>query len=282
MNTNRRLARIRILAFIGLFLIISIPSLVFSQDRQAKTIEIISKLELVENVQYEMIEFKIRPLLYQVSGNDSLEVREIEKQLTDEEILRRISVVFDEKFTDEEINDVYNFLRTSAFEKFFNSGQIYQAINESFKDFNAELNRIESGQRSSHDISIRKFEPIPVDRKNGFYEIIGNIPSNDYANIDLAIEPAITPKDIKEVKKTYRDYGDQGAEISLVLTEEGSQKFYLLTRANIAKQIAIVIENRIVLMPTVNAAITGGRVSIAGDFSEEEIDRMIEILMDEQ
>lgn len=282
MNTNRRLARIRILAFIGLFLIISIPSLVFSQDRQAKTIEIISKLDLVENVQYEMIEFKIRPLLYQVSGNDSLEVREIEKQLTDEEILRRISVVFDQKFTDEEINDVYNFLRTSAFEKFFNSGQIYQAINESFKDFNAELNRIESGQRSSHDISIRKFEPIPVDRKNGFYEIIGNIPSNDYANIDLAIEPAITPKDIKEVKKTYRDYGDQGAEISLVLTEEGSQKFYLLTRANIAKQIAIVIENRIVLMPTVNAAITGGRVSIAGDFSEEEIDRMIEILMDEQ
>lgn len=282
MNTNNRLERIRILAFIGLFLIISIPSLVFSQDRQAKAIEIISKLELVENVQYEMIEFKIRPLLYQVSGNDSLEVREIEKQLTDEEILRRISVVFDEKFTDEEIIDVYNFLRTSAFEKFFNSGQIYHAINESFKDFNAELNRIESGQRSSHDISNRKFEPIPVDRKNGFYEIIGNIPSNDYANIDLAIEPAITPKDIKEVKKTYRDYGDQGAEISLVLTEEGSQKFYLLTRANIAKQIAIVIENRIVLMPTVNAAITGGRVSIAGDFSEEEIDRMIEILMDEQ
>ena len=282
MNTNRRLARIRILAFIGLFLMISLPSLVFSQDRQAKTIEIISKLELVENVQYEMIEFKIRPLLYQVSGNDSLEVREIEKQLTDEEILRKIIVVFDDKFTDEEINDVYNFLRTTAFEKFFNSGQIYQAINESFKDINAELNRIESGQRSSHDISIRKFEPIPVDRKNGFYEIIGNIPSNDYANIDLAIEPAITPKDIKEVKKTYRDYGDQGAEISLVLTEEGSQKFYLLTRANIAKQIAIVIENRIVLMPTVNAAITGGRVSIAGDFSEEEIDRMIEILMDEQ
>ena len=282
MNTNRRLARIRILAFIGLFLMISLPSLVFSQDRQAKTIEIISKLELVENVQYEMIEFKIRPLLYQVSGNDSLEVREIEKQLTDEEILRKIIVVFDDKFTDEEINDVYNFLRTTAFEKFFNSGQIYQAINESFKDINAELNRIESGQRSSQDISIRKFEPIPVDRKNGFYEIIGNIPSNDYANIDLAIEPAITPKDIKEVKKTYRDYGDQGAEISLVLTEEGSQKFYLLTRANIAKQIAIVIENRIVLMPTVNAAITGGRVSIAGDFSEEEIDRMIEILMDEQ
>ncbi len=266
----------------GLCLMISISSLVFSQDRHAKTVEIIKKLELAENLQFELIEFKIRPLLYQVSGNDSIEIREIEKQLTDEEILRRISVVFNEKFTDEEINDVYNFLRTSAFEKFFNSGQIYQAINESFEDINAALSRIERGNRSSHDISIRKFEPIPVDRKNGFYEITGNIPSNDYPNIELAIEPAITPKDIKEVKKTYRDYGDQGAEISLVLTEEGSQKFYLLTRANIAKQIAIVIDNRIVLMPTVSAAITGGRVSIAGDFSEEEIDRMIESLMNEQ
>lgn len=31
-------------------------------------------------------------------------------------------------------------------------------------------------------------------------------------------------------------------------------------------------------MPTVNSEITGGKASISGDFSEEEIDKMIEIL----
>lgn len=267
---------------IGFCLIISIPSNTFSQDRQTKTVEIIKKLELVENLKFEVIEFRIRPLMYQFSDKDSIQIREIEKSLTEEEILRRISAVFDEKFTDEEISDIYIFLRTSAFEKFFNSGQIYEAIIESFEDIIAAISRIESGYKSPHDISLRKFEPIPVDRKNGFYEIIGQIPSNEYTDIELANEPAITPEDIKEVKKTYRDFGDESAEIILILTEEGSQKFFLLTKANIARPIAIVIENRIVLMPTVSAAIKGGRVSISGDFSEEEIDRMIESLIDEQ
>ena len=39
--------------------------------------------------------------------------------------------------------------------------------------------------------------------------------------------------------------------------------------------MAIVLGKQIVSMPTINDAILGGRVSITGDFTDEEIDEMI-------
>jgi len=126
-----------------------------------------------------------------------------------------------------------------------------------------------------------KFEPIPVERPNGFYALTRYSPASDYADIELAVEPAITPKDIKKIRKTTLYFGTW-PEIELELTEEGAKKFYLLTRANIGRPIAIVVENHIVSMPMVMAAIAEGRVSIAGGFPEDEIDRIIEILKEEQ
>jgi len=87
----------------------------------------------------------------------------------------------------------------------------------------------------------------------------------------------MTSKDILEVKKVYRSDNDQ-PEISIVFTKDGARKFYLLTKENIGKPIAIVISKRIVSMPTVNSEIIGGKANVSGDFSEEEIDKMIESL----
>lgn len=42
--------------------------------------------------------------------------------------------------------------------------------------------------------------------------------------------------------------------------------------------MAIVIAKQIVSIPIVNSEIIGGKASISGDFSEKEIDKMIEIL----
>ena len=54
--------------------------------------------------------------------------------------------------------------------------------------------------------------------------------------------------------------------------------YNLLTKENIGKPVAIVIAKQIVSIPTVNSEIIGGKASISGDFSEKEIDKMIEIL----
>ncbi|MGV8093197.1 MAG: hypothetical protein AB2L24_15165 [Mangrovibacterium sp.] len=54
------------------------------------------------------------------------------------------------------------------------------------------------------------------------------------------------------------------------------EKFFNL--GQIYKPIAIVIDKQIVSLPTVQSEIAGGRVSISGDFSEKEMDNMIEKL----
>ncbi len=72
------------------------------------------------------------------------------------------------------------------------------------------------------------------------------------------------------------------ARIEIELSEEGSQKLCLLKKANIGQPIAIVVENRIVAMPMVMAAVADGLVRIAGGFPEDETNRMIEVLPKEQ
>jgi len=126
-----------------------------------------------------------------------------------------------------------------------------------------------------------KFEPISVERANGIYAIVGYLPSSDYADIELEAEPVITPKYIKKIHKTTL-YSGTYPIIEMELNEEGSRKLYLLTKANIGKPVAFVVENQIVALPMVMAGVVDGRVSIAGGYSDDEIDGMIEILKKEQ
>ena len=260
---------------IGL-IFISISLVGCGQSRQDKTEAIIKKLNLVEN-QKSNFKFQLEPLKYQATGNDSIKLNEIEKQLTEKEITKRLILSFNEEFSDKEINDIYNFIQTSAFEKFFNSGEIYKIISSQFKDIDKEIREITENFSKTVEKPKNKFEPIPVNKENGFYATIDYNHSNPEKDIKLEDKPSLTTKDILEVKKVFSSYNDQ-PEISIVFTKEGAKKFYLLTKNNIGKPIAIVIAKHIVSMPIVQMEIIGGKASISGDFSEDEIDKMIEIL----
>lgn len=246
------------------------------QNRQEKTITIINKLKLVETQQTDF-NFQLEPLKYQASGNDSVKIIEIEKQLTKKEITKRLVSAFNDAFSDKEINDIYEFIQTSAFEKFFNSGEIYKVISSQFKDIDKEIKEITESFSKTVEKSTKKFEPIPVDKENGFYATVDYNYSTADKNIKLEDKPSVTPKDILEVKKVFSNYNNR-PEISIVFTKNGAKKFYLLTKENIGKPVAIVIGKQIVSMPTVNSEIIGGKVSISGDFTEKEIDKMIELL----
>ncbi|HBS11828.1 MAG TPA: hypothetical protein DEO36_04690 [Flavobacteriaceae bacterium] len=260
---------------IGLILI-SISLVSYGQSRQEKTEAIIIKLKLIEN-QKTNYKFQLEPLKYQATGNDSIKIIELEKQLSDDEIVKRISSAFNEVFSENEINDIYDFIQTSAFEKFFNSGETYKIIASKFKDIDKEIERITNNFSETVEEPTKKFEPIPVDRENGFYATVDYNYSTADKDIKLEDKPSLTSKDISEVKKAFSSYNDQ-PEISIVFTKEGAKKFYLLTKENIGKPVAIVIAKQIVSMPTVNSEIIGGKASISGNFTEEEIDKMIEIL----
>jgi hypothetical protein len=73
---------------IVLLLILFGISCVNGQNRQDKTIAIIKKLKIAENGKYDIIDFSLKPLKYQATGNDSIRLVEIEKQLS--EVYRKL------------------------------------------------------------------------------------------------------------------------------------------------------------------------------------------------
>ncbi len=263
------------LFLIGLILM-SVTMISCGQTRQEKTTAIINEMKFVEN-QKANYEFQIEPLKYQATGNDSIKLIELENKLTDEEIINRIRLALNEVFSDKEISIIYEFVRSGAFEKLFNSGEVFKAISSKFEDIDQEIEEITKNFSETIEKPPKKFEPIAVDREDGFYATVDYTYPSEEKDVRLEDKPALTSKDVLEVKKTYSNANDQ-AEISLVMTKDGARKFYLLTKENIGKPIAIVIAKQIVSMPTVTTEIIGGKASISGDFSEEEIDKMIALL----
>lgn len=67
-------------------------------------------------------------------------------------------------------------------------------------------------------------------------------------------------------------------EVSMSMNAEGSQKWALITKENIGKQIAIVLDDYVYSYPVVNSEIRGGSSSISGHFSQEEAKDLSNIL----
>ncbi|MFQ5335512.1 MAG: protein translocase subunit SecF, partial [Flavobacteriales bacterium] len=59
-------------------------------------------------------------------------------------------------------------------------------------------------------------------------------------------------------------------EVSLIMNSDGAQTWRLMTKENIGKSIAIVLDNLVYSAPTVQGEISGGRSSITGRFTQEE------------
>jgi hypothetical protein len=248
----------------------------YGQSRQEKSELIMQKTNLIEN-QKMIYKYQLESLKYQSEGNDSIRIIELEKQLSDDEIIRRINLAFNEIFTNDEINDLYEFIQTNVFEKFFNSKETYNVLASKFKDIDNAIEEITKNLDKTAVKPIEKFVPIPIERENGFYVTVDYNHFTTEENVTLQDEPSLTSKDILEIKKVFSNFNDS-PEISIVFTKEGAKKFYLLTKENIGKPIAIVIAKKIVSMPIVYSEIIGGKASISGHFTEEEIDEMIEIL----
>jgi len=263
------------------FLIIGLMFIVVSfvscgPSRQQKTDVIIGKLNLLES-QKTSFKFQFEGLKYQARGEDSIRVLEMERQLSDEEILKRINEIFAASLSDKDVNDIYNFVQKDAFEKLFAEGELYQEIYAEFKDITDEIEYIAKNLNNVVKSPVSKFKPIKVDKENGFYATVDYNYSDNKSTLKLEEKPSVTSQDIRGVKKDYGPYSER-PEILIEFTQEGAKKFYLLTEENIGKPIAIVVAGYIVSMPVVNQGISGGKASINGDFTEEEIDKMIECL----
>ncbi len=82
---------------------------------------------------------------------------------------------------------------------------------------------------------------------------------------------------IVDASQTFDQFSGR-AQIDMVMNAKGAKIWKNLTKANIGKSIAIVLDNYVYSFPTVQGEIAGGRSQITGDFSMEEAKLIANIL----
>lgn len=88
-------------------------------------------------------------------------------------------------------------------------------------------------------------------------------------------QPAITGK----IEKATSECDNiKGNVVTLGLTPEGSRIFSLVTKANIGKNIALVVKGKVYSYPMVMAQVDGGSVGISGNFTEEEANGLVDFI----
>ncbi|WP_372773641.1 protein translocase subunit SecDF [Mangrovibacterium sp.] len=82
---------------------------------------------------------------------------------------------------------------------------------------------------------------------------------------------------IVDARQDYEQFGSR-PEVSMSMNSEGAKTWARLTKENVGKSIAIVLDGYVRSFPTVNGEITGGRSSISGLESVEEAKDLANIL----
>jgi preprotein translocase subunit SecD len=84
--------------------------------------------------------------------------------------------------------------------------------------------------------------------------------------------PRTSLLDHKEVRSaSVQKNAQTGApEIQVTFTDQGAKRFAQVTRENIDKRLAIVVDGKVFSAPFIKAEIPGGHAVISGNFSEQE------------
>ena len=89
-------------------------------------------------------------------------------------------------------------------------------------------------------------------------------------------KPALDGKAVSDASSDYDPL--RGNEVSMRMNPEGARAWARITAANINRQVAIVLDDKVYSAPNVNTAIEGGSSSITGDFSLEEAKDLANVL----
>lgn len=84
---------------------------------------------------------------------------------------------------------------------------------------------------------------------------------------------------VTDARKVYdRAAGSGSPQIQMTMNAEGSKKWAQLTKMNIQRSVAIVLDDYVYSFPTVQGEITGGISSITGNFTNKEADDLVNVL----
>ncbi len=109
-----------------------------------------------------------------------------------------------------------------------------------------------------------------IDPKEQYYDLVA-IKTNRDGKAPLEGDVII---DAKEDFAQHR----ASSEVSMTMNSEGAKKWARLTKDNVGKCIAIVLDNAVYSFPRVSDEIKGGRSSITGNFTPEEAKDLANVL----
>jgi SecD/SecF fusion protein len=103
----------------------------------------------------------------------------------------------------------------------------------------------------------------PFDEKGNFYQLVA---------LRITTRDGKAPLDGDVITDANQDFGQSqaSAEVNMNMNSEGSKIWARMTKDNLGKSIAIVLDGYVVSYPTVQSEITGGRSNITGNFTVEE------------
>lgn len=257
--------------------------LVFSQNtisQNQKIDSIIIGNQTFEAYQARIIEYGIKPIKEAYPNTPKAFWNEIDSKLTDSEILKQIREVYQEVFTENEINELYNSVTSKSYKKYnLEYGKIQEGIQEKFSWISKRISELQESIAVEESSSKFNAEidtvPVKTNLPDGFYEI-SNDESKDISKMKLSKKAAISLKNVSTAKANLD--GLNRLVISIELDEEGSALFHLLSYKNIGKAIAIVVDKKIISAPVVNDVIPNGKIQISGKFSSVEVDEIIKTL----
>ncbi|MGM0376773.1 MAG: protein translocase subunit SecDF [Bacteroidota bacterium] len=90
--------------------------------------------------------------------------------------------------------------------------------------------------------------------------------------------PPLEGDAITSARSTTSQQQGGNYEIEMSMSSEGAKTWARLTKANIDRSIAIVLDGYVYSFPTVQGEITGGRSSITGDFTPQEAKDLANVL----
>ena len=83
---------------------------------------------------------------------------------------------------------------------------------------------------------------------------------------------------VTDARVSYNNQRNGNPTVSMTMNAEGANTWARLTKDNIGKQIAIVLDGTVYSYPVVNGEITGGSSEISGNFDVEEATDLVNVL----
>jgi len=127
-----------------------------------------------------------------------------------------------------------------------------------------------------------EFKIVDSDRSRLDDALHGNIPagydlvSGKEGRMLVEKDAAITGADLAQSSPTYDMYGSP--MISLQFNSAGGKKFAKVTEENVGRQLAILLDNKVMSAPVIKTAILDGRGVIEGEFNMDEARALVSVL----